>query len=63
MTHCNSVKIKLSNLQLKELNSGTKHSTEVTLRIPLNMAGNFNDETSFPYKLLITDRQLIVIVC
>ena len=44
MTHCDSLKIKLPNLELNELNSGTKHSIEVTLRISLNMAGSFNDD-------------------
>ena len=31
---------------------------KVVLRLSSNMAGNFDDETSFPHKLLLTNRQV-----
>ena len=35
-----------------------KSATEVTLKLPSNMIGVSNDETNFPHKLLLTDRQV-----
>ena len=29
----------------------------MTLKLPSNMIGGSNDETNFPHKLLLTDRQ------
>ena len=40
----------MSNSQLKKLKSAIKTGTEVTL--------NSNDETNFPHKLLLTDKQV-----
>ena len=58
MTHYNSLNIKLSILQLNKLKSPIKNETEVVLRLSLNMIGNFDDETNFPDKLLLTNRQV-----
>ena len=56
----NSISIKcnvnLSNLRLNKLNSAIKNETEVVLRLSSNMVGD--DETNFPHKLLLTNRQV-----
>ena len=58
MTHYNSLNVKLSNSQLNKLKSGIKNETEVVLRLSPNMIGYSNDETNFPHKLLLSDRQV-----
>ena len=47
--------MKLSNSQLNKLKSGTKNGTEVTLNLSSNLIGNFNDETNFLHKIMLTD--------
>ena len=56
MTQYNSLNVKLSNLQLNKTNSAIKNETEVVLRLSSNMIGD--NETNFPYKLLLTHRQV-----
>ena len=56
MTQHNSLNIKLSNSQLNKLKSAIKNETEVVLRLSSNMIGN--NQTNFPHKLLLTDRQV-----
>ena len=56
MTQYQSVNVKLSNLQLNKLKSATKDATDVTLTSSSNMIGT--NETSFPYNLLLTYRQV-----
>ena len=56
MTQHNSLNVKLSNLQLNKLKSAIKNETEVVLRLSPNMIGD--DEINFPYKLLLTNRQV-----
>ena len=56
MTRCNCLNVKLSNSQLNKLKSAIKNETEVVLRLSSNMIGD--DETNFPHKLLLTDRQV-----
>ena len=56
MTQYQSVNVKLSNLQLNKLKSATKNATDVTLTSSSNMIGT--NETSFPYNLLLTYRQV-----
>ena len=58
MTQYNSLNVKLSNSQLNKLNSATKDKTETVLRLSSNMVGDSDDETSFPHKLLLTNRQV-----
>ena len=58
MTQCNTLNVKLSNLQLNKLKSGIKNGTEVTLKISSDVASDFNDEINFPHKLL-TDTQIL----
>ena len=58
MTQCNTLNVKLSNLQLNKLKSGIKNGTEVTLKVSSGVASDFNDEINFPHKLL-TDTQIL----
>ena len=46
MTQYNSLNVKLSNSQFNKLKSAIKNETEG------------DDETNFPHKLLLTDRQV-----
>ena len=56
MTQYNSLKEKLSNLQLNKFKSAIKTETEVVLRLSSNMVGD--NETNFSHKLLLTNRQV-----
>ena len=58
MTQYSSLNVKLSNSQLSKLKSAIKNETDVVLRISSNMVGNSNDNTNFPHKLLLTNRQV-----
>ena len=56
MTQYNSLNVKLSNSQLNKLKSAIKNETEVVLRLSSNMIGN--NETNFPHKSLLINRQV-----
>ena len=56
MTQHNRLNVKLSYSQLNKLKSAIKNETGVVLRLSLNMVGD--DETNFPHKLLLTNRQV-----
>ena len=56
MTQYNSLNVKLSNFQLNKFKSAIKNETEVVLRLSSNMIGD--NETAFPDKLLLTNRQV-----
>ena len=56
MTQCNSLNIKLSNSQLNKFKSTIKDETGVVLRLLSNMIGD--NETNFPHKLLLTNKQV-----
>ena len=58
MTQYNSLYVKLSNSQLNKLKLSIKNETDVVLRISSNMVTNSNDNTNFPYELLLTNRQV-----
>ena len=58
MTQYNSLNVKLSNSQLNKLKSSIQNETDVVLRLSSNMVGNSNDNTNFPHKLLLTNRQV-----
>ena len=58
MTQYNSLNVKLSYSQLNKLKSAIKNETDVVLRLSSNMIGNSDDESNFPHKLLLTNRQL-----
>ena len=56
MTQYNNLTVKLSNLQLNKLKFPIKNKTELALRLSSNMIGD--DETNFPRKLSLTNRQV-----
>ena len=58
MTQYNILNVKLPNIQLNKLKSATKNKTEIVSRLSSNMTGNSDDETNFPHKLLLTNRQV-----
>ena len=55
MVEYNKVNVKLSDTQLKKLNTAVKNKTGTTLRISLNMFNGNN----LPHELLLTTRQKI----
>ena len=56
MTHYSSLNVKLPNSQLDKLKSAIENETETVLGLSSNMVGD--DETNFPHKLLLTNRQV-----
>ena len=56
MKQYNSLNEKLSNSQLNKFKSPIKSETKVVLRLASNMIGD--NETDFPHKLLLTNRQV-----
>ena len=58
MTQYNSFNVKLSNSKLNKLKLAIKNETDVILRLSSNMIGNSEDETNFPHKLFLTNRQV-----
>ena len=58
MTQFHSLNVKLSNSQLNQFKSAIKNQTEVVLRLSSNIIGN--NETNFPHKLLLTNRQVFL---
>ena len=58
MTQYNSLNVKLSNSQLNKLKSAINNETELVLRLSFNMIRNSDDETDFPHKSLLSNRQV-----
>ena len=58
MTQYNSLNVKITNSQLNKLKSAIKIESEVVLRLSSYMIGNSDEETNFPHKLLLTNRQV-----
>ena len=56
MTKYNSLHVKLSNSPFNKFKSAMKNETEIILRLSSNMMGD--NETNFPHKLLLTNRQV-----
>ena len=54
--HYNSLNVKPSNSLLDKLKSAIENKTEAVLGLSSNMVGD--DETNFPHKLLLTNRQV-----
>ena len=52
----NGLNVKLSNSQINKLKKPIKDENEVVLRLSSNMIGD--NETNFPHKLLLTNRQV-----
>ena len=59
MTQYNTLKVKLSNSQLDELESRIKNVNEGTLKLLSNVVGDSNDENNFLHKLLLTNTQVL----
>ena len=55
MTKYDTLNVKLSNSRLIKLKLGIKIGTNVNLNLSANVS---SDETNFPHKLLLTDRQV-----
>ena len=51
--------VKLANSQLNQSKSGIENSAEVTLRLSSYVVGDYNDDTDFPHKLLLTNTQVL----
>ena len=60
MTIYNSLNVKLSISKLNKLKSAIKNETEVVLRLSSNAIGD--NESNFPHKLLLTNRQVGIFV-
>ena len=56
MTQYISLNVKLSNSQLSKFKSAIKNENEVVLRLSSNIIGD--NETNFPHKLLLTNREV-----
>ena len=56
MTQYITSKTKLSNSKLNELKSGIKNGTKVTF---INVVGNYNHESDFVHKLLLTNTHIL----
>ena len=59
MTQYNTLNIKLSNSQLNKLKSRIKSVTEAILNLLSNVSAKSNEDTNFPYRLLLTDIQVL----
>ena len=58
MTQYNTLNLKLSNSELDNLKSAIKNGTDLILRLSSNVIFNSDDETNFPHKLLLTNKQV-----
>ena len=58
MVKYNGFNVKLSNSQLNISKLAIKSKADVVLRLSSNMIDNSNDETNFPHKLFLTNRQV-----
>ena len=56
MTQYNILNVRLLRSQLNKLKSAIKNKTEIVLRLSWTMIDD--DETNFPHKLLLTNRQV-----
>lgn len=54
----NILQMKLSNLQLKKLKSPATNDSKVSVKLLSNVIRDSNDETNFPQKLLLTEKQV-----
>ena len=48
----------MTNSQLNELKSEIKNGTGLTLKLSSNVVGDYNDDTNFSHKLLLTNTQV-----
>ena len=59
MTKYDNLNVKLPNLQLNKSKFGIKNGIELTFKISSDIVGDSNDENNFPYKLLLTNTQVL----
>ena len=59
MTQYNTLNGKLLNSLLDKLKSGIKNDAGVRSNLSLNVIGESNYQTNIPYKLILTERQLL----
>ena len=57
MTQYSSLNVKLSKSQLSKIKSAIKNETELVLRLSSIMVGD--DQSNFPHKLLLANRQVV----
>ena len=53
MAQYNTLKVKLSNLQLNKIKSRTKNGNEINLEILSNVIGDSNDGNNFSHNLFL----------
>ena len=53
MAQYNTLNVKLSNLQLNKIKSGTKNGNEITVEILSNVVGDSNDGNNFSHNLFL----------
>ena len=56
LTQYNSLNVKLSNSQLNKFKSAITNENQIVLGLSSNLVGD--NETNFPHKLLLTNRQV-----
>ena len=56
LTQYNSLNVKLSNSQLNKFKSEITNENQIVLGLSSNLVGD--NETNFPHKLLLTNRQV-----
>ena len=57
MTQYSPLNVKLSNSRLNKFKWRIEDGTEVTLNLSSNLVGNSDNETNFPYKLVLANIQ------
>ena len=56
-----NLNIKLPSLQLNKLKCGIRNNTELNLNLSSNVIGDSNDQASFLHKLILSDRQVLML--
>ena len=59
MIQYNTLNIKLSNSQLNKLESRIKSGTKAILNLLSNVSAKSNEDTNFPHRLLLTEREVL----
>ena len=57
MTQYSPLNVKLSNSRLNKFKWRIEDGAEVTLNLSSNLVGNSDNETNFPYKLVLANIQ------
>ena len=56
-----NLNIKLPSLQVNKLKCGIRNNTELNLNLSSNVIGDSNDQVSFLHKLILSDRQVLML--